>query len=427
MKLRVQKFKFDLSLILKFFVIIEYHFFYLFSYNALMSLFFEKAENIIIAISALAMFVFVYLKYSKTIIKWYGSWMFWYSLSLIASFSVLFLISELLYQNQRLTDTLSGNVSFLYPLLMSVFALVFINDNGTEKMARFLNFVCFIWYILMIMHSINYSQNGTVLFSAIDMFETGRISKRENNLRMSSGLFGNVMVVYNFVKFYCRKNNEKFPIFNLILFVLGLYCAVVIQQTRAMIIVLSGCIAVVVLFFCGTLKQNIIKALSIIGIVIYLGMDNNIFAKLISTFSNPDYQITMTARTYAYAYYFEIFKNSPLYGFAFCADKNIIHGPLDIAYTSDVGFVGLMATTGLFSIVIYIVPILHMIKLMLKKGYRNLIENDIMLLALMTYLVLTSATLLITHAKLCYAFPFIIALFEYTCRDNARANDLSVK
>lgn len=68
-----------------------------------------------------------------------------------------------------------------------------------------------------------------------------------------------------------------------------------------------------------------------------------------------------------------------------------------------------------------------MIKLMLKKGYRNLIENDIMLLALMTYLVLTSATLLITHAKLCYAFPFIIALFEYTCRDNARANDLSVK
>ena len=70
MKLRVQKFKFDLSLILKFFVIIEYHFFYLFSYNALMSLFFEKAENIIIAISALAMFVFVYLKYSKTIIKW---------------------------------------------------------------------------------------------------------------------------------------------------------------------------------------------------------------------------------------------------------------------------------------------------------------------------------------------------------------------
>ena len=91
MKLRVQKFKFDLSLILKFFVIIEYHFFYLFSYNALMSLFFEKAENIIIAISALAMFVFVYLKYSKTIIKWYGSWMFWYSLSLIASFSVLFL------------------------------------------------------------------------------------------------------------------------------------------------------------------------------------------------------------------------------------------------------------------------------------------------------------------------------------------------
>jgi len=392
-----------------------------------MYLLFEKAEYIIIAISALAMFVFIYLKYSKIIIKWYGSWMFWYSLSLIASFIILFLISELLYPNQRLTQTLSGNVSFLYPVLMSAFALVYIKDNGTERMVRFLNIVCLIWYILMIMHSVNYSLKGTVLFSAMDMFENGSISRRENHLRMGSGLFGNIMVVYNFVKFYCRKNNEKLPIFNLILFVLGVYCAVAIQQTRAMIIVLSGCIAVVVLFFSGTLKQNIIKALSIIGIAIYLSMDNNIFAKLINTFSNPDYRVTITARVYAYEYYFEIFKNSLLYGFAFCADQNIIHGPLGIAYTADVGFVGLMATTGLFSIVIYVVPILHMFKLMLKKGYRNLIENDIMLLALMTYLILSSATALITHAKLCYAFPFIIALFEYTCRDNARLNDLSVK
>ena len=316
MKSRVRKFKFDLSLILKFFVIIEYHFFYFFSYNKLMYLLFEKAEYIIIAISALAMFVFIYLKYSKIIIKWYGSWMFWYSLSLIASFIILFLISELLYPNQRLTQTLSGNVSFLYPVLMSAFALVYIKDNGTERMVRFLNIVCLIWYILMIMHSVNYSLKGTVLFSAMDMFENGSISRRENHLRMGSGLFGNIMVVYNFVKFYCRKNNEKLPIFNLILFVLGVYCAVAIQQTRAMIIVLSGCIAVVVLFFSGTLKQNIIKALSIIGIAIYLSMDNNIFAKLINTFSNPDYRVTITARVYAYEYYFEIFKNSLLYGFA---------------------------------------------------------------------------------------------------------------
>jgi len=243
MKSRVRKFKFDLSLILKFFVIIEYHFFYFFSYNKLMYLLFEKAEYIIIAISALAMFVFIYLKYSKIIIKWYGSWMFWYSLSLIASFIILFLISELLYPNQRLTQTLSGNVSFLYPVLMSAFALVYIKDNGTERMVRFLNIVCLIWYILMIMHSVNYSLKGTVLFSAMDMFENGSISRRENHLRMGSGLFGNIMVVYNFVKFYCRKNNEKLPIFNLILFVLGVYCAVAIQQTRAMIIVLSGCIA----------------------------------------------------------------------------------------------------------------------------------------------------------------------------------------
>ena len=151
-----------------------------------------------------------------------------------------------------------------------------------------------------------------------------------------------------------------------------------------------------------------------IGILLFT---SDVVWNFISSFSPTGEQSGSTiARLYAWEYYFNKFLANPLFGFAWPGDEsyyNVAHGALGVAYLSDVGFVGLMAELGLFSIPFYIVPLARMGYILYKIGIRNAVKKYMFLVVLFLYLIGSSITLIITDAGRALAFPFIIALFEF--------------
>ena len=89
------------------------------------------------------------------------------------------------------------------------------------------------------------------------------------------------------------------------------------------------------------------------------------------------------------------------------------HGLRGTAYISDVGFVGLIAELGIFAIPFYVAPLIRMVYILSKIGWKNALKEHMFLVVLLLYLLGTSITLLVTDASRGLAFPFIIALFEY--------------
>ena len=93
--------------------------------------------------------------------------------------------------------------------------------------------------------------------------------------------------------------------------------------------------------------------------------------------------------------------------------SQVAHGLLGTAYTSDVGFIGLLAETGLFSLVFFVIPIIRMIYVLVKTKEMPLDAMRMFLMVLIVYLLTTSATIIITDGARCLALPIIMALYEY--------------
>ena len=128
------------------------------------------------------------------------------------------------------------------------------------------------------------------------------------------------------------------------------------------------------------------------------------------------YEISVTARTYAYDYFWSVFKSNPIFGFGFVKSSEaygtVLHGPLGLAYTDDVGFVGQLAVLGIFSLVIvlgiYTMLMKQIVKIRKKTGCW-----DCLLVGIYAYLISSSITLIVFDQQRICLLPIIVALFEF--------------
>lgn len=412
--MKIRKYALGVIMCLVLITLVEYHFFYLFSYNRIMNIFFQDGKYFFIGILAVVLMLYI-RRFYRQATSLYSRWLYVYCLFVIVAVVLLTVLSLLQYPNQKIADTLRVGGRFLWPVLAMVFMLAFVRSGNVEDTFKMINVLCFAWYIYLIIQSFIYAKTGSLLFSFQSYFGNSNVNTRNNALRVGLGAFGNIMVLYNFTRFYCRREGEKLPSFNLVQFVLGLYCLITIQQTRAMILITSVCIAVAVLVYGTSVKQNILRAILIVAIGMFLYKSEAVY-EFFATFSNENYKGSSIARAYAYKYYLSIFAKSPIFGYGFAAEASnsaITHGPLGIAYTSDVGFIGLLAETGIFSLIIYIWPVIRIIKIVFSIGFKRVAKTNTFLLVVVLYILLTSATLIITDMGRCLAFPFLIAVFEY--------------
>lgn len=401
------------AVIITLFVLIEYHFFYLFSYSQLMSRLLYDTRYALIAVIAFLLCGWTLLA-RKGSLAFYTGWAKKYLFVACISFCILFAYSYSIYPAQKIIDTLAIGGRYASVLLVVPIMFLFVRDDGTKRFLTYLNVVVFLWYILTVVQSIVYARTGGFLFSFRDYY-WGGVNIRNSNIRVTQGTFGTIMFLYNAsIMFFGKKKNK---LFNIFMVVLGLYHVVLVQQTRVMIIISIACLAFIVLFYGKNVKQQIFRAVSVLITGIILGT-SSVVSEFIATFTSTssEYSGSTVARKYAINYFMGIFAENPVMGYGWPSDagySHIAHGALGTAYTSDVGFIGLLAETGLFSLVFFVIPIIRMIYVLFKTKEMPLDATRIFLMVLVVYLLTTSATVIITDGARCLALPVLMALYEH--------------
>lgn len=332
-----------------------------------------------------------------------------YCLAITLSIGLLAMYTYFTYPRQSLNLTLRVVSQYLLVFWAVPIYYLMKYDRTEYKIIEIVNLVSTVWCLLLLLQSGFYVATGSSLFSFVDSATSGI---RDGNLRISSGCFANFSLLYCFWSIY--STNSKRKIYHTICMAVLLLSNLFVLQSRAhtAIIVVSMCVIVL-------LDENrglkFIRKIIVVGGLIGAAFATNIVQTFLEDVFTR-YEISVTARTYAYGYYWNVFKNNPLFGFGLLKDQvsygNIYSGPMRLAFVDDVGFVGHMAILGVFSFVIILGCYKHLFSLY--RSIRKVDKSQIILMAsIMVYLLGTSFTLIIfDQARICL-LPIIIAMFEY--------------
>lgn len=408
--MKIRKYGIEIVVVVLFALAVDYEFFYLFPYSGMMRTLFRDSKYLLVG--TLGVCVAIYILYGRSsLIAGYKKRMQKYTIFIVMMFVIVAAFTILAYPSQKIADTFRTGGRFLYPIYAIPIIWIFERDGGTKKFLCVINCIAVGWSLLSVAQSTFYARTGTLLFSFMEYFGSD-VNIRNGNLRISSLAFGSIMMLYNFIRFYTRQVKGWKRLLTFLEFAVGLYCVIVIQQTRAMMLVCFVCLALVLLIYGKTLQKKFIGFFIVLFIGVFFASTSYV-SDFFSTFSSADYEGSSIARNYAIRYFGDVFLNNPLVGFGWAFNSSITHGPMGIAYTSDVGIVGMLAEIGLFTIPFYIVPIIRMTMIIKQYGLRKMMHDNLFLLILIVYLLGTTATLIITDRGRCFGFPLIIALFEY--------------
>ena len=415
LKLTISKSGLGLHLILVFIMLVCYHFFYLFKYPV----FLDSVTWIYNLAILLFIFSVVWLVLYFQVLRQYR-WLCRYLLALVISVFFLLVDSIYRYPLQSLIDTVRVALVFLIPMLSVCFLLELDYFSRMECMLEFINGICLIWNLLLIVQSIVYARSGNLLFDFSSYFIGDMVYTRNSSIRMSSGLLSQYMFIYNFASL-CKNRNQRSRswVYHAFAFVIGMYCVFFIAQTRADEVYILLAIMAVLFIGSDSWKSKMLTIVVLIASLIFI-YNNDFIGDFIQSFDSTGInQNGTTHRLYAIEYYLEVIKQHPIFGNAFAMTTNKVnpyyyveHGSVGWAYYSDVGFLGLLANVGIFGIVVYIIPLIRQLFIIKKLLRKYTVHELAFLIGSFTYMLVSSATLISTDAARMVQFAFIIALFE---------------
>lgn len=317
-----------------------------------------KIDNFMPIVSFISLFLLIILLVTKNkIIKKYNdffSYIYW----LIFAVLLLVVYSILKYPEQSIFTTFKIGISFLVIIFSVPVLLMLEKSKYTVLVWKIINLVAFLWYMVIIIQTIYYSKYGLFLFDFWTYFQR-YFNQGQYGLRISLHALGNIMVLYNLVNLYYKRGLIKF--WHMMNFIVGISALIFIQQTRALYVYLAICIMCIIL---KNKNKKLISKITIMFFIIYVLIFTDFIPSFISSFSiYGDNSISTEARIYSIQYYFMCFLRNPIFGNGLADGYEesvyafIEHGPLGIAYYSDIGFIGLLANTGIFSLVILVWPI----------------------------------------------------------------------
>lgn len=411
--MKIKKRGFVNKIIVFLLLIVAFHCFYLFKYPLWLSNI-TWIYNWGMVVFSISLLYFVHKYHLK------NCWLNKYLLILLGLIIIQFIYTKLNYPNQSFYDTFRVACSFLF-IFSSVIFLKYLDNNGEKSLLNLINWFCFLWEILIIVQSFYY-RKGVLLFDISSYFYGDSIYERNNNIRMSIGIFAEFMIFYNFTNFFSdkklfRKNNIKSMVF----FVIAIWTLLFVDQGRADAVYIFITLAVIMVTSSYNLKSKVIMVMVTL-FAIYIVTSTDLIQAMLETFNSTGLNANSTThRLYALQYYTECIKNHLFLGNGLLKTTNINdvyytveHGSLGWAYYSDVGLIGLTANIGLFGlIIVFIYPLIRtgyfLFKLVKKYSWREYIFP----ISLYVYLLVSSGTLISTDVQRILQFAFFIAYFEY--------------
>lgn len=392
-------------------------FWYLVDIPNIFTSFIGKEQKNMVVILSIGLFLFCIQKNGRSKNKYSSKFIKYYTICAVSAFFVLGIYSALIYINQDIFAGFRLSAYLLVILLAYPLFWIFNKYQGYDRVLKVVNYIYFIWYLIVLVQSILYAANGTIICQY--MFTRKYYSLRYDKLRMSLNILGNFMILYNFYLVIQRKKRFRKKIFNIIQIVLGMYCLFNIQMTRIYQISILVSMAIILITNERKLGKRILILL--IGIV---GIGAIASTGVISTFLDSfaldgDLGGSTLERFNAYYYYFEKIMANPILGFAFPHPDYyaaVEHGVRNAYYISDTGIVGSAAQLGIFVVPLYIGLLIRMIYICYKINKKGEYEINSLLFGILTFMLICIATLSILIPATIIFVPFVVAIFEYSYR-----------
>ena len=122
------------------------------------------------------------------------------------------------------------------------------------------------------------------------------------------------------------------------------------------------------------------------------------------------------ARVNATEYYWKAFLANPVFGGVGLAAEqyyfSLVHGPTALCYVDDVGFLGSLATTGMFSMFFFLVPAFRIFNVA-RKVMRYDRKLGIYIYTIFAYLMFSCGSLIIINQQRFVLFPLLISIVEF--------------
>lgn len=388
-------------------ILLDYRVFYLVSYP---NIFKGNSMRLLFAVTGMALTVMIYPTYKYENLCGYNKCLKYYFMC-ACSWMLLVLYSSIKYPDQPFPVTVVEHVSLLFIGFLIPVLAVF--EKRGDRIFQIANYIVFIWYLLLVFQFIIYRKSGKLLFSK-EIY--GDVRTRFYGIRMGLGSFGNVMILYNANQIFSHTIFDKKNIFEVIQLILGMFCLVFVQQTRAYTLIVL--VAVIAIIFWSTKKVSkklFITAILFMGLI-YLGYNktlNSFFSSFSSATSNAEHYGTII-RLEAIIYYCKCFINNFFIGNGFTNYQYypFVQYGMSSEYSyfySDVGVFGLIGETGIFSLLFYIVPLIKLCKLAIKVLKNRLQREYAFFLGFVLYLAMTSVTLIITDNFRVVLYPVALA------------------
>ena len=397
------------------FVVLDNHLFYLVKESELLAqILYKQNIYIMIGCSSFILFIYYKMRYRKFLYQ-YTRWVTPYFFILVIVLTGLIIFTTVQYPLQKIINTLQAASGFSVIFMAVPVMVVFIRHNGTEKFMKFMNIVAIIWYVLLLVQRFALLTTGSYLFAFNNYSSENFIAGRSKRIVMP--IWANIMILYDFVKIYAGIIDKKIYKLYILQFVLGMFCMIFISQTRGYILAVMSSILVII--FLGkkpaSFKVKEIILMFLLAVAVFF---SDIIPEFISIFSvNVERGGSTSIRLYEIQYYWECFCNNPVFGNGLAGYgpySYVQNGNYGVAWYDDVGIIGLMAQTGVCAVVIYIAPLIHMIKLA-RQIYKKSADKEVSFfsIGIVFYLLVSSATLIITDIGRVVVFPIIYAYLEY--------------
>lgn len=367
------------------------------------------SKLIILFISFFALFITLQ-KYGRLIYKYH--FVKRYTVMVCVVTLVIVFYSAIVYNSQSIMRSFKLGHHYFLIILAVCFLAKMEFDNGIENLMMILNVYSFCWYLITATQSILYSTNGTLFMKGIDANWVGFLGT--GTLRISLIAIPNFMIVYNF----CKIIEKKPKVFNYVQLILGLFCLLFVQQTRAYdVVVFVSCVMVYISY--SDKPTNVLRNIIIAGVIIAVALNTPYAKALIDSFTTSEITAktaSNTARLYAYDYYWNCFLNNPLFGNGFAAPekyRTITNGPLGMASYSDCGIIAIGAQFGIFGYIIYALYIGRMISIVWKLKRNKQLRNNTIVVGVLCYCVLSSISLINMTVAFIILYPMCLAVVEY--------------
>lgn len=367
----------------------------------------------LVCIIAVVIFISYFIRYRSIVLNRLSCFLPVYLLLLLTVCVIEIVYSMKVMGSPLFASVKSSEVAYFIlalPLLIQM-----IIDGSCKKMMNLLTVIATFCAVAMLAQSIYFTATGGILFSAMTNTTGTDVAIREFGIRFSppGGLL-TFAAIYSVIAalFLSEDLRSRFPY--IASGTLLVSAIVTVYQTRMEDIALIGSLLLAIILCAenGKLSKGLKRILValLVGLVLGMGSLESFFSSFSAT--NSAYSGSTTIRAYAYTYYFEKFLNYPLFGFgSLPSTSSLLHGN-GTAYISDVGIVGLSAQWGIMFIALYAIFFWRMIFVYWRtKDAVGVFERALML-AVIIYLLLTSATLCCFSPALGIRVVIALALFE---------------